>query len=97
MSFLSRFIVYGHSMEPTIRDHQIVFVSNLPYLLLKPKIGDIVAFRNKDSVFIKRITKISNESYFVKGDNKKDSFDSKDFGLIDKKEVLGKVIWIFGL
>ncbi len=90
--FFAIFKISGHSMEPTIQDNQMVFVSRLPFLLFKPRIGDIIAFRNKDQVFIKRIIKINSEKYFIAGDNKKDSFDSRRLGWIDKKQILGKVI-----
>ena len=43
--------------------------------------------------FIKRITKIDGEKYFVSGDNEKDSMDSRRFGWIEKKDILGKVIY----
>lgn len=95
MLLLSRFKIYGHSMEPTLLNGSIVLVSSIPYLVNKPKIGDIVAFRLNRKVLIKRIVKINKEEkYFVKGDNEKDSFDSAKFGWIKKKEIVGKVIGI---
>jgi len=42
---------------------------------------------------IKRISKIDGEKYFVSGDNKKDSMDSRRFGWILKKDIIGKVIY----
>lgn len=39
---------------------------------------------------------ISEEKYFVLGDNRENSLDGNDFGLIDKKDIIGKawfVIW----
>lgn len=86
-------------MIPIIQDGQNVLVSNIPYLFSKPKIGDIVAFRPVNEIFIKRIAKINQsaegEKYFVKGDNKMDSLDSRKLGWIEKKEIIGKVIIIF--
>lgn len=83
-------------MEPTISQGQTVLVSAVPYLFSKPKIGDIVAFKKNEKVFIKRINKIDpsadGEKYFVSGDNKNDSFDSRRFGWITKENILGKVV-----
>lgn len=94
MLLLSRFKISGHSMEPFIKNGQTVLVSKIPYLLFKPKIGDIVAFKKNEKVFIKRIVKIDGKKCFVRGDNKKDSVDSRRFGWIFKKHIIGKAIWI---
>lgn len=74
---------------------QSVLVSSIPYLFSKPKINDIVAFKEKNTgkIFIKRIAKIDNQKYFVKGDNKRDSLDSRELGWIKIKEIIGKVIY----
>lgn len=95
MLLLSRFKIHGHSMEPTIKNGASVLVSGIPYLFPKPKISDIVAFRGKETgkVFIKRIVKVDRDKYFVSGDNKNDSIDSRKLGWITKREIVGKVIW----
>lgn len=80
-------------MEPTLLNDSIVFVSSIPYLINRPKIGDIVAFRLNKKVLIKRLVKIDNEKYFVRGDNAKDSLDSRRIGWVSRKEILGKVIY----
>lgn len=88
-------------MEPALLNNSIVFVSSVPFLFLKPKIGNIVAFRQNKKIFIKRIIKINpsadGEKYFLKGDNEIDSLDSRKFGWINKKDIVGKIIWSFGL
>lgn len=43
-------------------------------------------------IFAKRITKILDNKFWVEGDNKKLSYDSRKFGYINKKSILGKVI-----
>lgn len=92
---LSKIRVIGHSMEPSIKNGSSVLVSGIPYLFSKPKTYDIVAFREKISkkIFVKRICKIHNEKYFVKGDNIKDSLDSRKIGWINRREIVGKVIY----
>lgn len=92
MLLLSRFIISGHSMEPTIHNGQTVLVSSMPYLFSKPKSGDIVAFKKEEKIFIKRIARIERQKYFITGDNKNDSLDSRNFGWIEKKEIVGEVI-----
>jgi len=95
MLLLSKFKVSGHSMEPTIKNNDTVLVSGIVYLFKNPKANDIVAFADKKNLInIKRIAKANGEKFFVEGDNKKDSFDSRNFGQILKKQILGKVIYI---
>lgn len=93
MLLLARFKITGHSMEPRIKNGQSVLASNTPYWFKKPKINDIVAFKDKtNKVLIKRITKIQNGKYFVQGDNQKDSLDSRRLGLISGNQIIGEII-----
>ncbi|MEK7451052.1 MAG: nickel-type superoxide dismutase maturation protease [Patescibacteria group bacterium] len=90
---LSKIKVLGHSMEPTLKQNQIVMVSSIPYFFKKPKVGDIVVLKRQKYI-IKRIAAIKKEQIFVIGDNKKESRDSRHFGWIEKDNILGKVIYI---
>lgn len=89
---LKFFKVIGHSMEPKIEHGDIVLASNIFYLFKKPRINDIVSFRKKDKILLKRITRIDEGKYFLEGDNKNDSLDSRKFGHISKEQILGKVV-----
>jgi signal peptidase I len=93
MLLFAKFKVIGHSMQPQIKDQQLVLISNIFYWFKKPQIGDIVAFRKPGEIFIKRIIKIQNDKYFLAGDNRKDSLDSRKFGLVVRKEIIGKVFY----
>jgi nickel-type superoxide dismutase maturation protease len=95
MLVLARFKIIGHSMEPQIEDGQSVLVSSIPYWFKKPQINDIVAVNadNGSKILIKRITKIQNGNYFIEGDNKEDSLDSRKFGVISKDKIIGEVIY----
>jgi nickel-type superoxide dismutase maturation protease len=81
-------------MYPTLSDGQIVLVNRLAYWFATPKTRDIVAVSDPrdGKILIKRITKIEGKQYFVQGDNKKASTDSRVFGMIEKSDILGKVI-----
>lgn len=94
MFLLARFKILGHSMEPHIKNGEKVLVSVLPYLFKTPRINDIVAFRDKNNkILVKRIVKVNGVRYFVQGDNKHDSLDSRQFGYIDKNMIVGKLIY----
>jgi len=79
-------------MSPTLKDDQIILVNRLAYLFEEPHEKDIIAARINGKVLIKRITKIKDKKFFLSGDNKDDSFDSRKFGMIAKKDIIGKVI-----
>lgn len=82
--------VEGHSMEPTLREGQIVVATPL----LKVGKGDIVIARPEGREIIKRVSGISSDRLALKGDNDTHSRDSRVFGEIERKKVLGKVIGV---
>lgn len=86
--------IIGDSMLPVLNHGDYVVVNRLAFLLSKPIIGDVIALRDprEGKVIIKRITKNVNNKYFVEGDNKKSSTDSRIFGMIERKDIIGKII-----
>jgi len=80
-------------MEPGIKTNSRVLVSGIYFLFGSNKIGDVVAFKMKNELFIKRIKRVQGDKFFVAGDNKNDSLDSRTFGEIEKMDIIGKVIF----
>lgn len=78
-------------MEDTIKENQEILVSYLPYLFFKPKVEEIIAFKDLGKVIVKRIKEVKGKKYLVKGDNKK---DSEEFGWIGREKIIGKVVYI---
>lgn len=81
-------------MQPTFSPGDKVLVNRFVYWFKKPEVGDIVAVKDPrdGKVLIKRITKIQNNRYFVTGDNSGHSTDSRVFGTIGRREIIGKVM-----
>ncbi len=77
-------------MMPALKPNDRVIVSSLPYLFLKPKIGDVVVFRYNGEVLVKRIVRIENGKFSLEGDNKSDSLKTEP---IERKDILGKVMF----
>ena len=84
------FRVEGDSMLPVLKDGDLVLIN--PHADLQ--VGDIVLAQHpfKQSVkIIKRIAEIlSGERYILLGDNLDESSDSRNFGAIAAKDILGK-------
>ena len=96
------FIVSGASMEPTFDNGNYLIIDEISYRFEKPKIGDVIIFRypiDPSKYFIKRIVNIPKEGeYFVEGDNKDASFDSRSWGNVPEKNIIGRAflrLWPF--
>lgn len=89
---LFKFKIKGNSMNPTFREGNVVLVNRFSYFLGRPKIGDLIILKRRQYI-IKRIKKIEDDKYFVVGDNRKESTDSREFGWVSKKEIVGKVFF----
>lgn len=91
----SRFTVSGNSMYPTLKPSQSVISSNWHYFFKRPKKGDIVVLKQKGRFIVKRLQKVSDRHIFVVGDNLNESTDSREYGVIDKNNLIGKVVITF--
>ena len=84
------FRIEGDSMHPTLKEGDLVLIN--PHAALA--IGDIVVARHpfKKSInIIKRIAEIlPGERYILLSDNLDESSDSRSFGAIAAKDILGK-------
>ena len=69
-------------------------VVTMPYFFSTPKVGDVIVFRHivPPFIFCKRVKKIINNEIWVEGENKKISIDSRKFGFVERKNIIGKVI-----
>lgn len=103
------FVVIGDSMSPAILSGDYVFVNKLAYLFSEPERGDVVVARSRTGEkLLKRVMGLPNEwfdidgkttnvdpkEYFLVGDNKEVSIDSRVLGSVDDWDVAGKVFGV---
>jgi signal peptidase I len=104
------YAIPSQSMAPTLQTGDHIAVT--PYLTDTPARGDVIVFRSplNNSLAVKRIVGVPGDlmdaksgrmivpagCYFVVGDNRADSFDSRSWGPLPQHLVLGRarlVLW----
>lgn len=85
--------VLEESMQPLLNPGDMIVVNRFR----KGKTGDIIVLKNpeKESLqryLIKQIEREENNKVYVLGINQKVSIDSRQFGWIQKKDIIGKMI-----
>ncbi|MBR9678839.1 MAG: hypothetical protein GON13_01050 [Nanoarchaeota archaeon] len=76
--------ISGKSMEPTFAQGDFVIVQKFCF---KPRVNNIIIAKTVDGEVIKRIKKIKEKVYYLKGDNS----NSAEY-TINKKQIMGKII-----
>jgi signal peptidase I len=88
---------------PLCRANTADRVVALKYVLVKPARGDLVVFHAPiraraacglvpGAVLIKRITRIVHGRYFLEGDNRGASCDSRVWGTVPRQSLIGRVV-----
>ena len=90
--------VVGDSMEDMISEGDLIIYKKINPKNLDLKIGDIVVASHpkiKSKLIIKRIFRIHQNKFDLRGDNFLSSTDSREWGLIELDLIRGKVEKIF--
>ena len=90
--------VVGTSMEETLKEGDLITYKKLNPKNIDLKIGDIVVAshpKTKTKLIIKRIYRIYQNKFDLRGDNPLESTDSRELGLIELDSIIGKVDKIF--
>ena len=92
LSPLVQVTIRGNSMNPILHAGQKCFV--MKYLFFQPQVGDILVCKHPSTgmLLVKRIAKNNKGRFWVVGENKNESTDSRDFGWLERKAIIGKVL-----
>lgn len=77
-------------MSPTFKNKDSVLAFS--YVFNSPHVNDVVVIKKQNKYMVKRIIEIKNMLFFVVGDNRKNSTDSRHFGYITRNDIIGRVI-----
>lgn len=90
-----RLRVVGRSMLPSLKPGEEILIDSSVYRKSSPQVDDIVVIFHPHKpkiIIIKRIISILKDgSYFLQGDNSAESQDSRDWGTINRTQILAKV------
>lgn len=91
------FTVVGKSMEPTIREGSTVLVLRFFFHFFPLKKNQLVVAKHPSSgrLLLKRIKQVEARKVFLLGDNKESSTDSRAFGWVDRRHLMGSVLVFF--
>ena len=86
-----RVVVEGRSMEPTLAPGDRLLVVRAR----RVRAGEVVAVRDPrrgDRVLVKRVAAVLDDGVVVRGDNAEASTDSRSFGPVPARAVVGRVV-----
>lgn len=95
LSPVVRFRVEGDSMLPAFRPGDRLLVNRLAYVVGKPRPGDVAVLRDPEvpgRLLLKRIGAVEGDRYVVLGDNPEGSRDSRSFGAVGRRDIVGKAL-----
>jgi len=86
--------ITGDSLTPEFQEGDFVLVSKVPFYFSPAAPGDILAFRQPGyGLLIKRVRSVDRDGKIEVIGSHPDSIDSRVFGPIRDKDIIGKVIW----
>lgn len=84
--------IVGSSMKPSLFEGDIIIARKKTRI----QTGDIVIAKRGNKEIIKRVKRISKNKYYLVGDNKKSSTDSRDFGAVQRKDIIAVAVFVIG-
>ena len=79
-------------MSPNLKEGDHVLVIKIVNHAIRPSSVIVFKRRGQSHLEIKRIKRIEKDKIFVIGDNDTHSFDSRHYGPIDRKAIVGIAI-----
>ena len=85
-------------MLPLLKPGDVLLINPSAYLVHKPQVNDLVLAKHPwqaEVVMVKRVQLVVEGHYDLIGDNPEQSTDSRHFGPVADKDILGQVTCFF--
>ncbi len=82
-------------MEPSYSEGDYLIVNRLAFFLRSPRKGEVVLLEDPRTgkAILKRVRDVKKQLYYLLGDNKHYSTDSRTFGWVSSEKIIGTVLW----
>ena len=101
--------VTGNSMFPTLKNGSFAIADLYLHKFFTIQKGDLLLFKMDNKEVVKKIVgfpneeieieskkiKLNNNEIYIIGENLKESIDSREYGPVNKNQILGKVVISF--
>lgn len=86
--------IQGNSLAPEFQEGDFVLLVKIPFLLRRFQPGQVVVFEHPvHGRLIKRVAHVGGDGRLEVHGSDPYSIDSRSFGFIDPKWVIGRVLW----
>ena len=96
-AFFPTINIIGDSMYPTYKDGEKVKAFRVAFFM-PLEVGKVYVYHAPDgNIVVKRLIWVNKESCYFMGDNRRVSYDSRQYGTVKRSQIIARVFRIGGV